>query len=156
MDEIWKDIPGFPNFQVSNLGRVLGPRGIKKPQIDKDGYYLVRLTGKWFRLNRLVCTIFNGAAPNPKDEALHKDDIKTNNVPDNLYWGNGVDNWEDRKVNIGNVSGENNPWAKLTWEGVREMRKLRSEGWSTPNLAGKFGVGVACVCNILNNKTWIE
>lgn len=47
--EIWKDIEGFPGYQVSNQGRVRSFRDyhgkitdssrIIKPRVNKDGYY---------------------------------------------------------------------------------------------------------------------
>lgn len=43
---IWKDIPGFPNWQVSNNGRVrnVGYSGYKKR--TKDGDFILRRNGK--------------------------------------------------------------------------------------------------------------
>ena len=44
--------------------------------------------------------------------------------------------------------------AKLTPQRVREMRQLRSEGWSYPKLAREFGVGENQVAKICKGTAW--
>ena len=86
--EIWKDAPGFPGYQVSNAGRVCSNRGILKQDFVK-GYFRVRLyrDRKVFRIfvHRLVAFAF---VPNPYGfpQINHKNEIKTDNRPDNLEW----------------------------------------------------------------------
>lgn len=106
-DEVWKDVPGYKDFyQVSNHGRVrsldrmvnakLGSKCLKKgrilvPQPLEDGYVQVRLciNGKirFYRIHQLVALCF---LVNPKPEEYnvinHKDEVKTNNIPENLEW----------------------------------------------------------------------
>ena len=104
--EIWKDIKGYEGFyQVSNLGRVrslerdvFNYRGtlmhhmeekILVQRIGKRGYAYVNLylNGKYksIQTHRLVALAF---IPNPenKPQVNHKDEVKTNNVVDNLEW----------------------------------------------------------------------
>lgn len=52
--------------------------------------------------------------------------------------------------------GEEGPRAKLTWEKVIEIRRLRSEGVSCSKIANDFGVQRACISKIANNKRWLE
>lgn len=55
------------------------------------------------------------------------------------------------------LSGDNNHSAKLTWEKVREIRRIRKEeGLSTIKLAKMFDVSQSTVYNIVRNKTWKE
>lgn len=87
-NEIWKDVPGFPGYQVSNAGRVRSFYRVLAPDSVK-GYYRVRLykDGRVSRIyiHRLVAMVF---VPNPDalPQINHKNEIKTDNRPENLEW----------------------------------------------------------------------
>lgn len=66
----------------------------------------------------------------------------------------GLDKMPHPKVRKKYATGEKHWKAKLTAENVREMRRLRAEGWIQKDLATKFGVGPGTVCGILNGKYW--
>lgn len=94
--ENWKDIEGYPNYQVSNLGRVksLGNNKTRKEKILKSGknnkgYLKVILYKegkiKNYRVHRLVAQAFLDN-PNNLSEVNHKDEDKTNNRVENLEW----------------------------------------------------------------------
>ena len=95
--ELWKDIDGFPGYQVSNKGRVRSFKDfhgnitdkfrIITPVINKDGYYELTLytsehmkTTK--RIHRLVANAFLGEHPGLV--VNHIDGIKSNNHINNL------------------------------------------------------------------------
>lgn len=91
-NEIWMDIKGYPNYQISNMGRVWS----KKRQIylkhnkNQKGYHTVCLyaiNGKAKReqVSRLVALHF---IPNPNNYPCvnHKDENKDNNKENNLEW----------------------------------------------------------------------
>lgn len=90
--EIWKDVKGFPGYQVSNLGRV---KNVKKdvlltPHPSKYGYYHIGLYQNGVRKNlyihRLVAEAF---LDEPLDNSLeidHIDGCKENNKVTNLEW----------------------------------------------------------------------
>lgn len=91
--EIFREIDGFPDYEVSNLGRVCSFKGryprILKPRKNRCGYlYVILYTGgKGVRktIHRLVAEAF---VPNPenKPEVNHIDEDKKNNVAENLEW----------------------------------------------------------------------
>lgn len=91
--EIWKDIPYFEKYQVSNLGRLKslksGKAIIIKTYKQKNGYIQACFwaNGKSNKklLHRLVAEAF---VPNPNgyNEINHLDENKENNVFTNLEW----------------------------------------------------------------------
>lgn len=101
--EIWKNIKDYPNYQVSNMGRVksLSNNKTRKEKIlklhsDRNGYLFLSLSkdGKYknIRIHRLVATAF---IPNPNNlpEVNHRNEDKTDNRVENLEYCN-------RKYNI--------------------------------------------------------
>jgi len=90
MEEIWKPIKYFENYEVSTLGNV---RNIKTGKIlkqcVKDGYKHLSLVGinlkKCFKVHRLVALTFL-ENPENKPDVNHKDKDKLNNCLANLEW----------------------------------------------------------------------
>lgn len=101
--EIWKPIIGFPNYAVSNHGRVysftreevcngairMRYGRILIPRLGNQGYYYVGLCRNnkviTKKVHRLVAENF---LPNPSNlECVnHKDECRTNNTVENLEW----------------------------------------------------------------------
>ena len=91
--EIWKNVTGFEQYQVSNKGRVISlkksnPR-IMKGFIDSKGYFVVDLSKNGIRKHKYVHRLvalefvdgyFEGAIVN------HKDENPKNNKQENLEW----------------------------------------------------------------------
>lgn len=90
--EIWKDIPGYHNYQASNLGRIRSTKKnwqnrIVKTWIDHRGYVKcsIYINPHQFhrRVHRLIALAFFG----PSELTVnHKNGIKTDNRVDNLEW----------------------------------------------------------------------
>jgi len=102
MAEIWKTIPHFPHYEVSDTGRVRSfykRGGGNKWMVDKDPQRVLSSAGKYptvrikhedgnYRLRRvhqLVLEAFVGPCPTDM-EACHNDGVSTNNSLDNLRY----------------------------------------------------------------------
>ncbi len=102
--EIWKDIPTFGGYQISNLGNVkslsreylnkgkyptISKEKILKPQMDNSGYYKVKLSRngivKTMSIHVIMAMAFKGHIPcGNKVVVDHINNIKTDNRIENL------------------------------------------------------------------------
>ena len=164
--EIWKDIPEYEGYQVSNLGRVksleridaLGHRlkeKILKPSISHNGYYRVCLhknsIGKMHVVHRLVWIAFNGPIPEGL-QVNHINEIKSDNRLSNLNlmtpkentnWGTGIERCTKKLIN-GKCSKS---VLQFTLEDI-----LIKEYPSTKQVERELGFDQGHICNCCNGK----
>ena len=101
INEEWRSISGFINYQISNIGRIRNVRTgrILKPRQDKDGYLLIDLCEnnirKTSKVHRLVAAelIDN---PDNKSYIDHVDHNKQNNCINNIRWVSSSENSMNR------------------------------------------------------------
>lgn len=91
MQEVWKKIDGFENYEVSTLGRVRNKNtgNILKAADRGKGYMFVVLCVNGKRSNRSVHRLVADTfIPNPdnKPQVNHKDETRDNNRVENLEW----------------------------------------------------------------------
>lgn len=126
--EKWKEVYGYPNYRVSNFGRVQSRRhrnGLAsaewrdlKPVPDGQGYPQVRLyrpgdKPRWHFVSVLVLLHFVGPRPTPKHVARHFLSRDPNdNRAENLRWGTQADNCADKLAHGTDQSGERH-WRAL-------------------------------------------
>lgn len=162
----WKQVPGFQSYKVSNDGRVrraIDGRRYKAgyeltPKPHQRGYRYFILSddaGKpQTRLaHRLVLEAFVGPCPEGM-EACHNNGDRTDNRLENLRWDTAKANQADRKKHGTDLRGEALPYAKLTADKVREIRRRAEAGERQGELAREFGVGDPQIHRIVKRERW--
>lgn len=156
--EIWKIVENFPNYAVSNQGRVMIIKSrikqclgkIMKAMASWDGYEYVELSNNGYRqkhkIHRLVATAFLGKKP-AELVTNHIDGNKRNNSPSNLEY---ITDQANRIPNL----GEKNGGSKLTEETVRRIRRTPHKYGVTKQLCQEFGVHRTTIHRIRTGKRW--
>ena len=101
MEEVWKPIDGWPDYQVSNQGRFKSFKQcadgkLLTPYLNKYGYLTIHLRdknrSKVLQCHRLVMLAFE-PIPNPETmEVNHKNENKQDNRLSNLEWTTHLEN----------------------------------------------------------------
>lgn len=120
-EEIWKEVPSYPEILASSMGRVMrlphskkARHGVERLYVTKPTYghisknknYKVRRVRYYglgrFIVSRLVCEAFNGTPSIglKLSVALHLDDNPLNNRPENLKWGTQKENMRAKYAEI--------------------------------------------------------
>ena len=159
--EIWRTVPDYENYQISNFGRVKSlwksKAKILKPAFC-NGYLRVDLCKdgkqKLFRVHRLIAQAF---IPNPegKPQVNHKDGHPMNNYVENLEWATHEENLKhafDTGLKIA-PQGEESILAKLTNEQAKYIRN-NPDRLNLEQLAAKFGVDRSTIGLIQRGETY--
>lgn len=164
-DEVWKTIPGFPDYQVSNTGFVkslkFGRNRILKPSTHDRRYAGVALNSKKrFRIHRLVMLAFVGPCPSGQ-EVCHKDGNPANNHLDNLRYGTHRENMYDAVLHgriTPTVVSNPKPFSfEYEYRRARIVREIYARGGvSYPALAVRYGMTVSGISRIVNGNRCFE
>ena len=155
---MWRIIPGFSTYEVSNVGRVREMLTKKPAKVwdTNKGYYCCSLVGDdGYRRNvlisRCVALGFHGPRPSVKHGACHRDDNKHNDRRDNIYWGTQKQNVEDmfRNGRVGPHGGH----AKLTMDQATTIR-LQANYYKVAQLARRFGVSERTIYRVLARECY--
>ena len=137
MIEEWRPIPGYEGlYEVSNTGRVrsvdryvktcygsyrLHKGKVLSPGIRPDGYLVVSLQYRMFRVHRLVAQAF---LPNPDNlpQVNHKDENPGNNNVDNLEWCTAKynNNFGTARIRSKDTNIKNGYWTGLSKDEYRK------------------------------------
>jgi hypothetical protein len=154
--EDWKDIAGWPGYQVSNMGRVRSYYRDLKPILKKStGYVAVTLHGAGKRksqelIHRLVLEAFAGPCPEGM-EGCHNNGNRADPRLENLRWDTRKGNFSDMQAHGTKPRGEKTYNAKLTEE---QVRYIKASSENQPSLAKRFGVSQVMISKIRLGKAW--
>lgn len=167
LPEEWRVVADFPDYAVSNLGRVR--RETDSPytragrilrQVWRGGYLCARLcqrvgTAKQRSVHILVCEAFYGPRPSPRHEAAHWDGHPINCKLSNLRWATKKENAADRDRHGHTVRGKRAlKRPKLSDEQARHIRLRLRSGERQAKLASEFNVSQSTVSLIGSGRTW--
>jgi hypothetical protein len=150
---MWKTIPTYPNYEISDLGEV---RRVGKAKLlkltTKQGthpyqraHLCINGKSKTCVVHRLVLETFVGPCPE-SHQCLHLDDNPKNNKLENLKWGTAKENHSTI-----NRKGERNGRAKLT---IKDVVFIRSYTGTLKELVERFNVSYKYLANIRSRITW--
>jgi len=165
-DEIWKEVVGFPGYEVSNLGNIRSylylrnrriaqtPRPVKAG-LDTDGYKQLSLSRDGIqyvrKVHRLVLDAFVGEKPNDQMVCAHGNGVRTDNRLENLRWATCLENHNDRRSHGSDFAGTRNPACKLKPEDVIAIRK---DTRPLNQIAKDYGVHWGHIGHIKRGRVW--
>lgn len=162
-------VPGFTRYRVGTDGTLWSgqntcgrpaPWRLMRRRPGRGGYVHVVLRNDEGTLvgvdvHALVLRAFSGPCPVGM-ESRHKNGKRDENRLENLCWGTHKSNAEDARRHGTDPTRERNGHAKLTWDAVRAIRRLRAAGERVGEIARCYGVVPASVTMICNGSTWRE
>ncbi len=160
--ERWRQIPGYRDYDVSDLGRIRSWKGGKSRPMktrqggDHDRYPRVTLQNaagqkKVERVHLLVARAFLGPARGRL--VRHRDGKEWKPQLSNLEYGSYLDNKLDKHRHGTDQVGERNSQAELIKRHAKQIYRLKGK-YTQREIAEMFGVSRQAVSDIHRGVTW--
>jgi hypothetical protein len=153
--EVWKDIPNYDNYEISNLANVRNKKTkyLFQSKSPKQRYIQISLSKnnkiKSYALHRLVAEVF---VPNPENKLYvnHIDGNKRNNNADNLEWVTQTENM-NHASSTGLTSNTNSQCEELELLDISgNIIKIFRNQYEASNF---LNVTQSAICLLLSKKT---
>lgn len=162
MEELWKPISNYENYEVSNYGRVInvknGKQKVLKSQLIKSGYEIVGLSVNSKSISKTVHRLVADAFIINKDnkpQVNHINGIKTDNRVENLEWNTISENTK-HAFNVLGIVTNGIKSRKIPIDKVNDIKKLYSLGHTQKEIAKMYEVHQSTISYLINNKTYIK
>jgi hypothetical protein len=167
MNEEWRIIPSFPNYEASSHGNIRR-NGKILSKVKSNGYLQLKVCKNSNVFTRhihvLVCEAFHGKKPELSAIVAHNDGNKENNIPSNLRWTTYKDNSNDMIIHGTKLELENHPRSTLTNEQVLEIIQIYKENMGKKYvkrgtrqfLAEKYNVTISAIKDIIQGRSWSD
>lgn len=156
--EQWRTIKDYPEYSVSDHGRIKRAGKILKTLRHTFGYPMVglcRLGIKTkFLVHRLVAEAFLPPPDPERTQVAHNDGNPLNSHVSNLRWATYSENNRDKRLHGTQLYGSKVPNAVLHEDDVKRIRDLSARGVTGTDLADDFGVCKQTISFIINRQTW--
>lgn len=170
MIEEWREVPGWPDYAVSNFGqvkRIVRPKrgrgrvgALLKARVPGGGSYpainlsLDGISTQWY-VHRLVARAFIGPCPIGQ-EVNHIDGNKTNPRLDNIEYVTRSENQLHAfQRGLNSRKGERNQKAVVTASDVLAIRAEYTGAYGQcAALARRYGVSHAAMQDIVHGRNW--
>lgn len=176
--EVWRPYPQRPQYEISSLGRIRGPLGLRKPKESKDGYQRICLGPRpalTKTMQSIVAETFLG--PRPKFYVIcHKNGVRNDNRLENLMYSTQranlmqarrsgtmpcplllIENGRrriDRNCTNKKTRGSAHGMAKLTEEQVVELHRRYAECGNASFVGREMGVQKNTAADIVAGRRW--
>jgi hypothetical protein len=166
INEVWKPIPDFPGYEVSNHGRVRSYKKTGFPHLFSSSPRILKATPNHFgypavtlrngqsyqwRVHQLVMLVFVGPCPEGM-EVCHRDGNPLNNHLSNLRYDTHINNLKDiTRYEFRKSQCKGGSLRAL------QIRTEYANGQATlSTLSKKYGIDIRAISGIINGKTWLQ
>lgn len=159
LNERWVFLIEFPDFMVSDLGRIAK---ISKPKPNQTGYLKLKFVTPHGRVDRYVQRLVAASwldNPHNLDTVNHKNHDRSDNSVSNLEWMSRSDNTKHSFTNTKprvepDRKGEKHPGSKLTTANVIEIKRKIALGIPQNYIADLYNVSHSLINAINVGRAW--